>query len=103
MWSLLLPNSVSSNLSSEDHPNNIYIAGFSDQILRFIAERGDTGQLNHVENIDKAYSLKDLNVSNTTYMLYLDQDWNVNVTDMKNWIARISVMVSESRLFSLGE
>ena len=36
--------------------------GYSDNILRFIAERGDSGQLNHVENIDKAYGLKELQV-----------------------------------------
>ena len=36
--------------------------GYSDNILRFIAERGDSGQLNHVENIDKAYGLRELQV-----------------------------------------
>lgn len=43
-----------------EHDNNIYISGFSDQILRFIAERGDGGQLRHVENIDEAFKLKPL-------------------------------------------
>ena len=42
------------------HDNDVYIAGYSDQILRFIAERGDGGQLLHVEKIDVAYSLADL-------------------------------------------
>ena len=37
--------------------NDIYIAGYSDQILRFIAERGDGGQLLHVDKIDEAYKL----------------------------------------------
>ncbi|KAL4232139.1 hypothetical protein ACF0H5_009714 [Mactra antiquata] len=41
-----------------EHDNNIYISGFSDQILRFIAERGDGGPLRHVENIDEAFNLK---------------------------------------------
>ena len=41
-----------------EHPNDIYLAGYSDQILRFIAERGDDGQLTYVQNIDKAYNLK---------------------------------------------
>ena len=41
-----------------EHPNDIYLAGYSDQILRFIAERGDEGQLTYVQNIDKAYNLK---------------------------------------------
>ncbi|WAR22045.1 TEP1-like protein, partial [Mya arenaria] len=43
-----------------EHENNIYISGFSDQILRFIAERGDGGQLRHVEKIDEAFNLKPL-------------------------------------------
>ena len=45
-----------------EHENDIYIAGYSDQILRFIAERGDGGQLIHVENIDQSgkYRLKSL-------------------------------------------
>ena len=47
---------VSSTITPE-HPNDIYLAGYSDQILRFIAERGDSGQLTYVENIDKALNL----------------------------------------------
>ena len=42
------------------HPNDIYLAGYSDQILRFIAERGDSGQLTYIENIDKAYNLNSI-------------------------------------------
>eukprot|EP01129_Flabellula_baltica_P005804 TRINITY_DN2127_c0_g1_i1.p1 TRINITY_DN2127_c0_g1~~TRINITY_DN2127_c0_g1_i1.p1 ORF type:complete len:2266 (+),score=515.97 TRINITY_DN2127_c0_g1_i1:47-6844(+) len=40
--------------SDEAHPNDIMITGFSDQILRFIAERGDETQLQYVEHIDIA-------------------------------------------------
>ncbi|KAJ8317249.1 hypothetical protein KUTeg_005153 [Tegillarca granosa] len=43
-----------------EHDNDIYISGFSDQILRFIAERGDGGQLMHVEKIDELFNLKSL-------------------------------------------
>ena len=43
-----------------EHKNDIYLAGYSDQILRFIAERGDSGQLTYVDNIDKAYNLKEM-------------------------------------------
>ena len=50
--------SVASSGTNPPHPNDVYIAGYSDQILRFVAERGDGGQLNHVENIDKAYNLQ---------------------------------------------
>lgn len=41
----------------EKHSNDIQITGFSDQILRFIAERGDTNQLQYVEHIDEAKRL----------------------------------------------
>lgn len=50
---------VSGTITPE-HENDIYLAGYSDQILRFIAERGDTGQLMYIENIDRAYNLKQL-------------------------------------------
>lgn len=39
------------------HPNDILITGFSDSILRFIAERGDNNQLRYVENIDVSLKL----------------------------------------------
>lgn len=58
---IFLFTSLSSSATSS-HPNDIYIAGYSDQILRFIAERGDTGQVTHVQNIDKAYNLDDIKV-----------------------------------------
>ena len=50
---------VSSTIKPE-HENDIFLAGFSDQILRFIAERGDSGQLTYVDNIDKAYNLDEI-------------------------------------------
>lgn len=50
---------VSSTITPE-HPNDIYLAGYSDQILRFIAERGDSGQLTYVENIDKITNLTEI-------------------------------------------
>ena len=43
-----------------EHKNDVYLAGYSDQILRFIAERGDSGQLTYVDNIDKAYNLREI-------------------------------------------
>jgi telomerase protein component 1 len=42
---------------NEAHPNDVMITGFSDSILRFIAERGDTNQLQYVEHIDEAKKL----------------------------------------------
>lgn len=39
--------------------NDVLIEGYSDQLLRFIAERGDEGQLGHVERLDQAYELVD--------------------------------------------
>ncbi len=50
---------ISSTIQPE-HPNDIYLAGYSDQILRFIAERGDSGQLTYVENIDKVFNLAEI-------------------------------------------
>lgn len=46
-----------------EHDNDIYITGFSDAILRFIAERGEGGQLLHVENIDDFFKLKPLPIT----------------------------------------
>jgi telomerase protein component 1 len=44
---------VSVMSEANKHPNDILITGFSDSILRFIAERGDNNQLQYVENIGK--------------------------------------------------
>ncbi len=41
--------------------NDIFLSGFSDAILQFIAERGNDGQLLHVENIDNAHNLNKTN------------------------------------------
>ena len=45
-----------------EHPNDICIAGFSEQLLQFIAERGNNAQLQHVSAIDKAYELHKIKV-----------------------------------------
>ncbi|CAF3851362.1 unnamed protein product [Rotaria magnacalcarata] len=48
------------SLSKSDRFNNrndIFLSGFSDAILQFIAERGNDGQLLHVENMDNAHNL----------------------------------------------
>ena len=50
---------VSSTIEPQ-HKNDVFLAGYSDQILRFIAERGDSGQLTYVDNIDRAYNLKEV-------------------------------------------
>ncbi len=42
------------------HENDVNISGFSDSILRFVAERSDQGQLTFIDNIDKAYDLPPL-------------------------------------------
>ncbi|XP_012935535.1 telomerase protein component 1 [Aplysia californica] len=41
-----------------EHDNDIYISGYSDAILRFVAERGDAGMVNHVDKIDEAFQLR---------------------------------------------
>jgi telomerase protein component 1 len=42
------------------HEMDVCISGFSDSILRFVAERGNQGQLVHIDNIDKSYELPEL-------------------------------------------
>jgi telomerase protein component 1 len=56
-----LSGSGQANVLREDqqHPLDILISGFSEQILRFIAERGDNNQLNYVEHIDIGYGVKE--------------------------------------------
>ncbi|XP_064601394.1 LOW QUALITY PROTEIN: telomerase protein component 1-like [Liolophura sinensis] len=51
------------------HPNNIHVSGYSDQILRFVAERGSGAQLTHVENIDTAYNLDSVQISHPERLL----------------------------------
>eukprot|EP01114_Cavostelium_apophysatum_P006176 TRINITY_DN1741_c0_g1_i2.p1 TRINITY_DN1741_c0_g1~~TRINITY_DN1741_c0_g1_i2.p1 ORF type:complete len:614 (-),score=239.75 TRINITY_DN1741_c0_g1_i2:40-1881(-) len=41
-----------------ENPLNVLITGFSDNILRFIAEKGNSKQLEHVINIDKVITEK---------------------------------------------
>ena len=71
------------------HPNDIYLAGYSDQILRFIAERGDSGQITYIENIDKAYNLDSIkapslaDVSNSP--LSLAPEKSLLATTQKRW------------------
>lgn len=48
---------VSILADNEKNRNDILITGFSDSILRFIAERGDNNQLRYVENVDVAKKL----------------------------------------------
>ena len=45
---------------SKLHPNDVLISGFSAAILRYIAERGDGGQIAFIENIDKAKNIPDV-------------------------------------------
>ncbi|XP_022253025.1 telomerase protein component 1-like [Limulus polyphemus] len=48
------------SLAETVHQNDVYISGFSDQLLRFVAERGNGSQMTFVENIDKKYNLRSL-------------------------------------------
>ena len=47
-----------------NHEMDVCISGFSDSILRFVAERGNQGQLVHVENIDRSYELPEIKLVN---------------------------------------
>ncbi|XP_030607193.1 telomerase protein component 1 [Archocentrus centrarchus] len=50
---------LSESGSSEDTPdrNHVVLTGFSEQILRFVAERGSSRLLDHVEHLDKLYNI----------------------------------------------
>jgi len=45
---------VSHDEAGTRNPNDIYVSGYSDQILRFIADRGDGQQMAYINSIDKA-------------------------------------------------
>jgi hypothetical protein len=45
--------SVVSTNEGESHPNDVLVTGFSDSILKFIAERSNQAQIRYVQNIDK--------------------------------------------------
>ena len=47
------------NSITPEHENDIYLSGYSDQILSFITQRGDSSQLTHVENVALRYDLKE--------------------------------------------
>lgn len=42
-----------------EHENDIFLSGYSDQILSFITQRGHGAQLAHVENVDLRFNLKE--------------------------------------------
>lgn len=46
-----------SQSSVKQHPNDILVSGFSDAILKYVAERGDGNQLEYIQHIDEAKNL----------------------------------------------
>src|SRR3990167_9686972 len=48
------------NESAKKHPNDILVSGFSDAILKYVAERGDGNQLEYIQHIDVAKNLDSL-------------------------------------------
>ncbi len=72
-----------------NHPNDIYLAGYSDQILRFIAERGDSGQITYIQNIDKAYDLDSISTPSLASVsespLTLAPEKSLLATTQKRW------------------
>ncbi|XP_047676292.1 telomerase protein component 1 isoform X2 [Tachysurus fulvidraco] len=53
----ILIRSSNSNIDSSDDPKNVTLYGFSEQILRFITERGSSRLLDHVEQMDKLHKI----------------------------------------------
>jgi len=48
---------LNNDKSDDRHQNDILISGFSDAILRYIAERGDGNQLDYIQNIDRTKNI----------------------------------------------
>ena len=72
---------TSGNEENKKHINDVYISGFSDSILRFIAERGDTDQLQYVENIDVARKLRNPNTPKEITQSHLEELDKLNSND----------------------
>ncbi|XP_070701511.1 telomerase protein component 1 [Pempheris klunzingeri] len=55
----LVVNIYMTQRETEYHPdrNRVMLAGFSEQMLRFVAERGSSRLLDHVEHLDKLYNI----------------------------------------------
>ncbi|KAF5895483.1 telomerase protein component 1-like, partial [Clarias magur] len=53
----ILINQSKTFIRTEDDPRTVTLCGFSEQILRFISERGSSRFLDHVEQIDKLYKI----------------------------------------------
>ncbi|KAM9469250.1 telomerase protein component 1-like isoform 2-T2 [Clarias gariepinus] len=53
----ILINQSKTLIRTEDDPESVTLCGFSEQILRFISERGSSRFLDHVEQIDKLYKI----------------------------------------------
>ncbi|KAJ0011533.1 hypothetical protein NQD34_012509 [Periophthalmus magnuspinnatus] len=47
----------SDNVENTTDRNHVILTGFSDQMLRFVAERGSSRLLDHVEHLDKVYNI----------------------------------------------
>jgi len=99
--------------TDEKHPHDIQITGFSDQILRFIAERGDTNQLQYVEHIDEAKKLnkkkeENLNLDISPWWRWLDtigSDQDLvfpNITNGPKW-REARIFISSTFLDMHGE
>ncbi|RNA40619.1 telomerase component 1-like, partial [Brachionus plicatilis] len=71
-----------------DHENDINISGFSDAILRFVAERGNKGQLTHIENIDKAFDLPEPKKNPTTDQHQKDQKQIIEKPKLKIYVPK---------------
>ncbi|XP_037131488.1 telomerase protein component 1 isoform X2 [Syngnathus acus] len=52
----LVMSDTASRFTTYDR-NHIFLPGFSEQILRFVAERGSSRLLDHVEHLDKVYNV----------------------------------------------
>jgi len=50
---------ISAMSEEQNHPNDVQISGFSDAILRYVAERGDGNQIQYIQHIDQVKALQE--------------------------------------------
>ncbi|EDV28934.1 uncharacterized protein TRIADDRAFT_52303 [Trichoplax adhaerens] len=88
------------------HENDVYVTGFSDQILKFVADRGGDGQLINVENIDNAYKLKSIKIPNAISSVDKSEDKSYGIGTFDMFLPRwktVRVFISSTFLDMHGE
>eukprot|EP00794_Sanderia_malayensis_P012166 gene12166-13421_t len=59
---------------TEPRPDNLEMFGYSDQLLRYVAERGNESLMTYVENIDVAFDLRKIKISSSKGTMGMKKD-----------------------------